>query len=79
MEANGEVYGKTSKGAASPIMKEVHMLNVTEGLFIKKEDWPLKTTPVLYVSQVYRTKISDRKYTIRTLLDGSGWVVFRLK
>jgi hypothetical protein len=55
------------------------LLIVGGSLFIGKEDWLLKNAPTASVIKSSRNFPKHYVISVRTLKDGSGWVVTRLR
>lgn len=65
------------RGAKSrnPVLAEVRNLEVGETLLIESKDWLTKTSPVVIINSCFR---DGRKYTIKTLAKGAGWICTRV-
>jgi hypothetical protein len=75
-ELAGYLAGHTSHHH-SPLIRGLEELAVDEDLVVKKSEGPGKTDFRSYICSVANRR--GRKYTTRTLADGSGWAVLRLK
>jgi len=68
-----EAYQAKQRFSKNPIKEELRNLAVGEGLFIPKESWTNKTPPAGY------GLIPGAKFSLKTLLDNTGWAMLRVQ
>jgi hypothetical protein len=70
---------KGLRGFRHPVIDLLNEVSVNEGVFLKHEEWDRKTQPVNYIGQTFREPRSSKKFKVRTLKNGEGWVFLRTK
>lgn len=74
-EAFESLMGKDKGRELNPQLKEITDLGIGEGLLIFKNEWTMKNNPFQSI-RVHAIK-SKKKFTQKTLADGSGWAIIR--
>jgi hypothetical protein len=69
--------GRPTKNAH--VYEELFTLNVDEVLQVTKREWRIKTPPYWTVNSVARMRKCASRFTFKTLLDGRGWLITRIK
>jgi len=70
---------QNATGKTTPFLIRLKEMEIGENILITKEEWPIKSAPCLIIGQTFRKARSEKKFNTRTLKDGSGWVVKRIK
>lgn len=67
------------KGQSRILTNALETLEIEEGLLLKKEEWVAKSKPQNVVGQTFREPRSTKKFKVKTLTGGEGWVFLRIK
>jgi hypothetical protein len=61
------------------VYQQLFMLEVGEVLHVTHRDWKTKTKPYWTVNRVAHFRGSKAKFSCKTLHDGRGWLITRIK
>lgn len=73
-----EVF-EQSRTRKQPLIQLLDEITIDEGVLLKRDEWTPKTSPNSYVGQMFRQPRSNKRFKVRTLKDGAGWVFLRIK
>ena len=70
-----------NKGNPNPVTIPLNADTFKVGcnMFVKKEEYNLKTNFGTFIQQSFRVSRSNKKFSIRRLANDSGWLVTRIK
>lgn len=71
--------GKGGGSKADPVIEEIKALRVKQALFVPREEWLLRSELPGYVATLIKQRNIPIIVTCRTLLNGEGWAILRIK
>ena len=60
-------------------IQKLKACKIAEGILIERKEWPRKASFLRYFHWMVRREKIDKKFTVRTIQDGTGWAVLRVK
>ena len=70
-----EVTNRGHSGENGVIYRAVDSLKVGQGVQIERDEWKTRTAPSSTIPAVFNRR--GKKFSIRTLVDKSGWLIVR--
>lgn len=70
---------RTRPSKNAHVYTQLFMLEIGEVLLVTNREWKIPTPPYWNVNRVALMRKSPARFSCRTLEDGSGWLITRIK
>ena len=71
--------GGPNAGLREKIYEQLSSLQVGEAITVTKKEWGIQSSPRWIVNRLARNRDWKSKFSVRTFIDETGWLITRIK